>query len=114
MLQRVVQNSGGFLNYRPPNRKGAFVEITPREMGVMRHSLGLDYQDSPYRNNFVAGPGHSDMPHLESLVSKGLMVKRRAPFDEVNESYVFYVTEEGRQKTMESHPNFVQQANAKM
>jgi hypothetical protein len=78
------------------------VEITPREMSIMRHSLGLDYHDTPYRNHFVAGTGHSDMPHLESLVSKGLMVKRRDSLDEINESYVFHVTEEGRQKTMES------------
>ena len=87
------------------------MEITPQEMSIMLHSLGLDYKDSPFRNHFVAGPGHREISHLESLVSKGLMVKRRDPFDEVNESYVYHVTDEGRQKTMEGHPNFVQQAN---
>jgi hypothetical protein len=85
------------------------MEVTPRETSIMRHTLGLDYQDSPFRNNFYSCPGHSDEPHLESLVAKGLMTKRRDPFDEVNESYVYSVTEQGRQKIMESHPNFVQQ-----
>ena len=86
------------------------MKITPREISIMRHSLGLDYQDSPYRNNFVAGPGHSDMSYLESLVAKGLMVKRKDPFDEINESYVYHVTEIGRLKAMEKNPTFGQQA----
>jgi hypothetical protein len=93
----------------PPHHKGAFVEITLREMSIIKHLLGLDYKDSPFRNHFVAGPGHSDIKHLESLVSKGLMEKRSDPFDEVNENYIYHVTDEGRQKAIESHPNFVQQ-----
>lgn len=80
------------------------MEITPREMSIMRHSLGLDYQDSAYRNNFVAGPGHSDMPYLESLVSKGLMTKRLYTPDEINESYVYHVTEIGKKIATENYP----------
>lgn len=76
------------------------MEITSREMSIMRHSLGLDSQDEPYRNNFVAGIDHSDIPQLESMVSKGLMIKRKYILDEVNDSYVFHVTCKGKREVM--------------
>ena len=53
-------------------------------------------KDKPYRNHFVAGPGHADEHTLNSLVSKGLMVKRPDPFDEVNGNFVYHVTDEGK------------------
>ena len=72
------------------------MELTEKEIKVIRHSLGLDYQKEPFRNHFVAGEGHSEMPILESLISKGAMVKRPDPFDEVNGNFIFHVTEDGK------------------
>lgn len=71
------------------------MELTVKEQHVVRHSLGLDYKKVSFRNNFVAGPGHREMSELNSLVEKGAMVKRPDPFDEVNENYVYHVTEAG-------------------
>lgn len=72
------------------------MNLSKSESHVIRHSLGLTYKDKPYRNHFVAGPGHADEHTLNSLVSKGLMVKRPDPFDEVNGNFVYHVTDEGK------------------
>ena len=89
-------------------------EVTDDDMKKLRHMLGATEhrpkENWGFRNYFAAGPGHSDEPHLESLVSKGLMTKRRDVFDEMHESYLYHVTDQGRQKVMESHPNILQHA----
>lgn len=71
------------------------MKVTSKEERIIRHSLGLCRSKTPYRNRFVAGPGHADEPELNSLVSKGLMVKSPDPFDEINESFIYRVTESG-------------------
>lgn len=71
------------------------MEVTVEEQHIIRHSLGLNYKKVSFRNHFVSGSGSSDYEHLESLVSKGLMVKRPDPFDEVNGNFVYHVTEAG-------------------
>ena len=62
------------------------IATTKSERDIMRHSLGLDYGKKPFRNYFIAEPEHSEMPLLQSLVSKGFMIQR---------GYYFYVTEAG-------------------
>lgn len=63
------------------------------------HALGLNRGGIVYRNLFVAGPGHSDMPTLESLVSKGYMMKETSP---LASDFHFYVTREGKE-ALERH-----------
>lgn len=45
------------------------------EIGILKHSLGLDRSKKEYRNYFCAEPGHSDYPHIEQLVMAGMMEK---------------------------------------
>lgn len=50
------------------------------QIGLLHHTLGLsERRRESYRNHFVAGSGHSDMPHLEALERAGLMERRRTP-----------------------------------
>lgn len=55
-------------------------EITSNQLAVLHHTLGLrPTQRNAYRNHFVAGHGHHDTPHLEALVTAGLMVRVKSP-----------------------------------
>jgi hypothetical protein len=71
------------------------LEVTLAERKILRHTLGLERAKAPYRNRFVTNKGTTDYPICESLVAKGLMKKQRDPFDEINESYLYYATETG-------------------
>jgi len=71
---------------------------------LLLHALGLgEYKHTPYRNHFVAGPGHLDIPELDSLVKRGLMVVGRRPGMLPDDSIVYYVTDEGRRVALEIH-----------
>lgn len=70
--------------------------ITSQEKEILRHTLGLDRGSSAYRNHFVAGPGHSDMPLLESLVAKGLMQQEPTPGFCPKTDLVYSVTSAGK------------------
>lgn len=50
-------------------------QLTEAERHVLVHTL-TGGTGRVYRNHFVADDGHSDMPTLQSLTSKGLMVRR--------------------------------------
>lgn len=45
---------------------------------LLLHTLGLRQKDDPYRNHFIACPGHHDLPKLEELERGGFM--ERAEF----------------------------------
>ena len=69
--------------------------LTKDEVAIILHTLGLaDRGLKSYRNYFVAGPGHHDMPTLESLVSKGAMFNRDRPGFLDKAAIVFYVSPE--------------------
>jgi hypothetical protein len=80
--------------------------LTPAELAIMRHTLGLSEfhpEREPYRNFFDAGdppsdghPGHSDLPTLLTLESRGLMARSRPPGFMPRETMVFHVTEAGK------------------
>lgn len=78
------------------------MDLTKQELHVLQHSLGLTRGKAEYRNHFVTGSGSVDFPICEGLVEKGLMSKRRDPFNEMSEQFVYHVTEEGRQKAKEA------------
>jgi hypothetical protein len=51
---------------------------TPRQVGILRHALGLraDGSGRAYRGHFVTGPGSDDFDDCEQLVAMGAMTKR--------------------------------------
>jgi len=69
---------------------------------VLVHALGFGRRRyevdglpaEPYRNYFVAGPGHHSMPALEAAVERGLMSRRPAPLAG-DDAEVFHATPEG-------------------
>lgn len=50
--------------------------MTNEERDILRHALGLARSGREYRNHFVTGPGSTDYPHCEALVTAGLMTRR--------------------------------------
>ncbi|EPD35933.1 hypothetical protein HMPREF9701_04966 [Delftia acidovorans CCUG 274B] len=78
---------------------------TPQQVRLLQHTLGLcEHQRSSYRNHFVAGPGHHDMPDLEVLENLGLMGRHRAPSFCDPTDIVFYTTEAGQALALEQLP----------
>ena len=72
---------------------------TDAQVGLLWHTLGLrpDCRDSRhvYRNRFLAGPGHGDMPDLEALVAVGLMGSRKPPGFCDQSEILYFATEMG-------------------
>ena len=70
--------------------------MTPKQLHILHHALGVNpRQRKPFRNYFLAGPTHYDMPDLEAREAAG-MVKRGAPPKFCNQSdIVFRVTDDG-------------------
>lgn len=70
------------------------MRLTKDEEAIVFHTLGLAGGGmKSYRNHFVAGPGHHDMPTLESLVKRGVMYRGNTPGFLGNSDAVFYVVE---------------------
>lgn len=78
---------------------------TQRQVELLHHTLGLseDRRD-PYRNYFVAGPGHHDMPDLEALEALGLMARSPTPKFCADGDIVFRTTDAGRALAIDSLP----------
>lgn len=54
--------------------------ITPAQLHLLHHTLGVTPERrTPYRNHFVAGDGHHDMPDLLALEAAGLMKRSSTP-----------------------------------
>lgn len=71
------------------------METSIEQIEIMRHALGLGRGTREYRNHFVTGPGTTDYPHCEALVSAGLM-RRHAGHVLTGGDPMFTVTEEGK------------------
>lgn len=71
--------------------------ITEKHRKLLRHTLGLDQSATPYRNRFVAGDGHSDMPLIRDLVDWGYMAERKLPNWCSEGDRLFMATEAGKQ-----------------
>lgn len=79
--------------------------ITSNQLAVLHHTLGLrPNQRNAYRNHFVAGHGHHDKPHLEALVSAGLMVRVQSPGFLGEGDEVFACTSAGKEYAEEHLP----------
>jgi len=51
----------------------AIPALSPSQIHVMKHALGLDWSDSPYRNGFLAPVGHHNRSDCEALEKFGIM-----------------------------------------
>ncbi|WP_321967074.1 hypothetical protein [Burkholderia cepacia] len=75
------------------------------QIGLLHHALGVNAQQHcPYRNRFVAGPGHHDLADLETLERDGLMERARTPSFLAASDIVFMVTDAGRDVAMAALP----------
>lgn len=82
------------------------MNATPSQIGLLQHTLGInEHHREPYRNHFVASPGHHDMANLEQLESAGLMIRGHRPGFLPSDSIVFYTTEAGRLLAITSLPD---------
>jgi hypothetical protein len=82
------------------------VSATPYQINLLQHTLGLsERRREPYRNHFVAGHGHSDIPHLEALERAGMMERRPSPKFLPDDDIVFAVTDAGREVAIAALPS---------
>lgn len=78
---------------------------TQQQVEILQHTLGLSVgRREPYRNHFLAGPGHHDMPDLEALEASGLMCRGRTPSFCNKSDIVFLATDAGRALALERLP----------
>lgn len=81
-------------------------ELLNSDYAVLHHTLGISdpRQSAPYRNHFVASGGHHDLPAIIRLCDAGLMTEGSGPSFIGDEQRVFYATEIGKAKAIESRP----------
>ena len=73
------------------------IKVTPYQLGLLHHTLGVNPERrEPYRNHFVASPGHHDIDHLEVLVAMGYMARGYRPAFLEDDDVVFQCTDAGR------------------
>ncbi len=81
---------------------------TKAQVSLLWHTLGLrpECHDSRhvYRNRFLAGPGHDDVPDLEALVQMGLMGSRKPPGFCDQSDILYYATQEGERFAVAAMP----------
>lgn len=71
--------------------------MSPEQLDILRHSLGLDGNGHglPYRHHFVTGMDSTDHPHCMALVEMGFMV-RHLGNELTGGDDLFLVTDAGR------------------
>jgi hypothetical protein len=70
------------------------MELSERHKALLRHMLGIKAGGgTPYRNCFVAGEGHTDMPVLNELLASGYVFVRDNPG---GSGYLYRATDKGR------------------
>lgn len=78
-------------------RSASMAEASAQQIELLQHTLGVDDERRvPYRNHFVAGPGHHEMHHLIALEGLGLVARTRTPAFCDSGDIVFCATEAGR------------------
>jgi hypothetical protein len=81
------------------------MSATTAQIALLHHTLGVTPERrQPYRNHFVAGDGHHDMPDLVALETVGMMVRGPAPKFCPPGDIVFVVTEAGRDFALDNLP----------
>jgi hypothetical protein len=81
------------------------VKISDGANHVLNHMLGLTGSSRvSYRNHFVAGEGHHDMPQLEELEHVGFVKRGITPKFCGQGDIVFYATQAGQIHAIENLP----------
>lgn len=76
--------------------------ITAAQLGLLHHTLGLHPERrTPFRNHFMAGPGHHAQADLEALEAAGLMKRARTPAFCDKDDVLFQCTGEGEAYAVE-------------
>ncbi len=76
--------------------------ISKAQLGLLHHALGLHPERrTPFRNHFLAGPGHHAQADLEVLEAAGLMKRRHAPTFCDKDDVLFQCTEKGEAYAVE-------------
>lgn len=73
-------------------------EITPKQVELLRHTLGADKaaKGVAYRNHFYTGSKGCDYPEIAAMVEAGLMIKgRRGMQCPETDYHYFHATEAG-------------------
>lgn len=79
--------------------------VTPAQLGLLHHTLGVrPDRRKPFRNYFVAGPGHHAQANLEALEAAGLMFRQRTPAFCDKDDVVFACTDAGRALALDLLP----------
>jgi len=79
--------------------------MNERHLALLWHTLGVTPERrEPYRNHFVADPGHYAMPDLQGLEAEGLMARARTPAFCCPDDVVFTVTDAGRRLALRLLP----------
>ena len=68
--------------------------MTGQKRDILRHALGLDYKDKPWRNFFATAPDCDCWADIVELEKEGLMV--RGHVEALGGLVYFHVTEAGR------------------
>ena len=81
------------------------MNISQHMLHLLHHTLGLrPDRREPFRNYFLAGPGHHDQSNLEALESAGMMRRNPAPkFCEPGD-IVFVCTDAGKAYAIDNLP----------
>lgn len=74
-----------------------------QQIHILRHSLGLTYSATPYRNHFCTGEGGKDHADCMALVEAGMMERHR-PSELSGGMDVFTVTEAGKAAAIAAAP----------
>lgn len=72
--------------------------ISKNHRHLMEHSLGGPDPSKWFRNYFVAGDGHTDLPALREMESRGLMKEVPTPSFCSEDDILFMVTEKGKEE----------------
>lgn len=76
--------------------KNLWIKVTPYQLKLMKHCIGLDYKKRPYRNYFCTYPDDKDW---NCLVMKGLAKKSNEK--PKNGCIFFWLTRQGVEYTLE-------------
>jgi hypothetical protein len=79
--------------------------ITAHQLHLLHHTLGLTPERrEPFRNYFMAGPGHHDQADLLALEAAGLMRQGRTPSFCDDGDMLFLCTDAGKTYAIEHLP----------
>lgn len=73
----------------------ASTSLTDSQIHILKHTLGLNRRQTPYRNHFVTSEGCADLPNIKILVGLGLMAEAAPAFLD-SSSQCFHATDEGK------------------